>query len=51
MAFGALLAGTGQIWFDNITFGIVDNSVKTTDKMNGMNTAQPSAPTNLDFEK
>ena len=30
IAFGALLAGTGQIWFANINFEIVDNSVPTT---------------------
>ena len=30
LAFGALLSGTGQIWFHNPTFEIVDNSVPTT---------------------
>lgn len=30
IAFGALLAGTGQIWFDNLNFEIVDSSVPTT---------------------
>lgn len=30
MAYGVMLNGTGQIWFDNITFEIVDNSVETT---------------------
>jgi hypothetical protein len=30
IAFGALLSGTGQIWFDNINFEIVDSSVQTT---------------------
>ncbi len=29
-SFGALLYGTGQVWFDNINFEIVDNSVETT---------------------
>jgi hypothetical protein len=51
IAFGALLAGTGQIWFDNLTFEIVDNSVQTTDRiMNGTQSAQ-SSPENLDFEE
>jgi len=48
LAYGALLSGTGQIWFDNITFEIVDNSVNTTGKKEpapGL-----SEPTNLDFE-
>ncbi len=30
IAFGALLSGTGQIWFDNLNFEIVDHSVPTT---------------------
>ena len=30
IAFGALLSGTGQIWFEKLTFEIVDTSVKTT---------------------
>ena len=51
LAYGALLSGTGQIWFDNLTFEIVDNSVKTTNSMNGGNTKIESEPTNLDFEK
>lgn len=51
IAFGALLAGTGQIWFDNITFEIVDNSVPTTDNKIIKDSASLSGPTNLDFEK
>lgn len=51
IAFGALLAGTGQIWFDNITFEIVDNSVQTTDNKNVKDSFTQSGPTNLDFEK
>lgn len=30
IAFGALLDGTGQIWFDEINFEIVDSTIKTT---------------------
>ena len=51
MAYGALLDGTGQVWFDNITFEIVDKSVQTTDAKNVKNPATQSCPTNLDFEK
>ena len=51
MAFGALLAGTGKIWFDNMAFEIVDKSVQTTDTKNEKNPATLSGPTNLDFEK
>ena len=51
MAYGALLDGTGQVWFDNITFEIVDKSVQTTDFKNVKNPATQSGPTNLDFEK
>jgi len=30
LVYGALLAGSGQIWFDNLSFEIVDNTVETT---------------------
>ncbi len=30
LAYGALLAGTGQIWFENISFEIVDSTISTT---------------------
>lgn len=43
LAFGALLTGTGQIWFTNIKFEVVDNSIPTTD-------TNPK-PLNLNFEK
>jgi hypothetical protein len=33
IAYGALLAGTGKIWFDDITFEIVDETVPTTNRM------------------
>ena len=51
IAYGALLDGTGQIWFDNITFDIVGNNVPTTGSINSKNTATQDGPTNLDFEK
>jgi len=52
LAFGALIAGTGQIWFDHIMFEIVGESEKTTglatsDKLSNLQ----AEPTNLDFEK
>jgi hypothetical protein len=34
IAFGALLSKTGQIWFDDIEFEIVDNSVPVTNDPN-----------------
>ncbi len=48
LAFGALLNSTGQVWFDTITFEIVDTSVKTTGKNESDGLSEPS---NLDFEK
>ena len=51
IAFGALLAGTGQIWFDNITFEIVGESVPTSGSVNAKKSAIQDEPTNLDFEK
>jgi len=51
IAFGALLEGTGQIWFDNISFEIVDNSVAVTGKINNVQqSAITEEPLNLDFE-
>lgn len=50
IAFGALLHGTGQIWFDNLKFEVVDNSVETTGmtmKKGGWVVLEE--PTNLDF--
>ncbi|QIL76181.1 hypothetical protein [Hymenobacter sp. HDW8] len=46
IAYGALLSSTGQIWFDNLSFEVVDASVPTTDlrQMTAM-------PTNLNFEE
>lgn len=43
IAFGVLLAGTGQVWFDEIKFEIVSDTVPTTGRKFG-------APQNLNFE-
>lgn len=49
LAYGALLVGTGQIWFDNIRFEVVDDSVPTTGS--GKENMMPAKePVNLDFE-
>jgi hypothetical protein len=48
--FGALISGTGKIWFDNVSFEILDNvSPKTSDELNSM--PLPEKPQNLDFEE
>ena len=44
IAFGALLNGTGQIWFDNIDFEVAGDSIPSTGK-------PKDKPDNLDFEK
>lgn len=51
IAYGALISGEGQIWFDTITFEVVDNSVKTTGSINGAQSNTQLEPSNLDFEK
>ena len=51
IAYGALLDGTGQIWFDNISIEIVDDNVRTTGSQNEKKSATQNEPTNLDFEK
>lgn len=45
LAYGALLAGTGQIWFDNLNFEIVDSTITTTGRK------ENKEPVNLNFEK
>jgi hypothetical protein len=49
LAFGALLSGTGQIWFDKFNFEVVANTVPTTgfSKEEGMPNKEP---VNLDFD-
>jgi hypothetical protein len=55
IAYGALLSGTGQIWFENITFEIVGDAdkvkddKKTVDKMEERKIE--AEPVNLNFEK
>jgi hypothetical protein len=45
LAYGVLLGGTGQVWFDDITFEVVD-------KKDVPSTATVlSEPTNLDFDE
>ncbi len=52
LAYGALLSGTGQVWFDNITFEVVGVAVKSTGSVNGKKLDYiQDIPTNLDFEK
>ena len=51
IAYGALLDGTGQIWFDNLSFDIVDENVPLTGTHNGKEAKMQSEPSNLDFEK
>lgn len=46
LAYGALLAGTGTLWFDDIQFDIVEDNVKSTN----IDMAKPEAPTNLQFD-
>lgn len=56
IAFGALIAGSGQIWFDNITFEVVDNADNPkSDDSNKSDTdnkkkTMSDGPVNLDFE-
>ena len=48
--FGVLMSGTGKIWFDNISFEIIDN--KTPKVSTDSGTSQfPEKPENLDFEE
>jgi hypothetical protein len=53
IAYGALISGSGKIWFDNLSFEIVDNTIPTTgmSTSGGNKKSSPDSPTNLDFEK
>lgn len=53
IAYGVLLNGTGQVWFDSMNFEIVDNSVPLTGKPIEQMKKQsiPDVPENLDFEE
>lgn len=50
IAYGALLSGGGKIWFDNLTFEVVDASVPTTGE-NHKNRMPLKEPGNLSFEE
>ncbi len=55
LAYGALIDGTGQIWFDNLKFEAVDITIPTTGVPMGLDSAQNVShlkePYNLDFEE
>lgn len=54
ISYGVLLNGTGQVWFDSMTFEIVDNSVPTTGKpleQQIKKHSTPDSPENLNFEE
>jgi hypothetical protein len=50
IAFGALLDGTGQVWFSNLSFEIVDTSVPRTVNDN-IGYSILKEPSNLNFEE
>jgi hypothetical protein len=52
IAFGVLLSGKGQVWFDDLMFEEVDLSVASTNILGpGKSGGQLDQPTNLDFEQ
>jgi hypothetical protein len=48
--FGALISSTGKIWFDNVSFEIIDNTPAVTSQVTGQESPLPKAG-NLDFEE
>jgi hypothetical protein len=48
--FGALISGTGKIWFDNVSFEILDNA-KPKISNDLITLPIPEKPVNLDFEE
>lgn len=51
LAYGTLLSGEGQVWFDKFSFEIVGDTVKPTGTINGGRSQIQLEPNNLDFEK
>jgi hypothetical protein len=52
LAYGALLHGSGQIWFDDLQFEVVDETVPVTGRSNAAKSnGTLDNPTNLDFDK
>jgi hypothetical protein len=55
VAYGALLVGTGQIWFDNLNFEIVASDILPTgiemETESSTYASHLKEPVNLDFEK
>ncbi|MCC6818871.1 MAG: hypothetical protein IT245_08270 [Bacteroidia bacterium] len=49
LAYGSLLVGTGQLWFDDIKFEEVATTVPTTG-LGKDKASSPAEPVNLDFE-
>lgn len=49
LAYGALIDGTGQIWFSDLKFEVVDASVSSTNMMEKEEVL--TEPTNLDFKQ
>ncbi len=50
IAFGALMGGTGQIWFDDLTIEVVDKTVPVTGSDEDLDKTNKE-PFNLDFEE
>ncbi len=50
LAYGVLLDGTGQVWFDKICFEEVDNTVPATSQYNWYGRNALPTPSNLNFE-
>jgi len=48
--FGVLLSGTGKVWFDDVSFDVVNKETETTGIRNSMDIVNKK-PTNLDFSK
>ena len=52
IAYGIIVSGKGQIWFDNISFEIVDTTVPVTGKQLAQRkNTTPEEPQNLNFEE
>ena len=51
IGFGAILAGVGKLWLDDVAFDVVGNDVPVTDCPCSERRRPTCAPRNLNFEE
>lgn len=50
ISFGVLLSGSGEVWMNHVTFGVVGQDVETTGAKAGQKPPLSPTPVNLKFK-